>query len=487
MPSNGIPNTKPQIISPSSSTPSESKVSKATSAPSAKTKQPDLHPERPKENGTEKGEKEKAKEKPTRPPAPSTPSTPRKSDKRETSTPTTSTPKPGMEFVMDPAQLQALQAARGGADPAAFLSNPFLPCFMPGFPPYFPPQIPGALPGGYLQPVYGMEGLFPYGPAALSQALMGLSQGSILQQYQQYQQSLQGALQQKHLQLQQQQQQTQKPKASPSHSQAKADSKQPSQDTVKAGERKDSSCGKPSPSTSSDQLSSFGDKPSKVRSMDEHLLLREGVVPKVKGGEQGKGGRLYDCLACGVSLNADDSEALCRHLESPQHKRSAAERLNAKEHATHVLPHTATCAPDSAMASTSQPAPLSTLTPPSSSTSSSHPSTIDGLCSPPNLSTALSGSPDTTRTLASFCNQTPSSPSTVTSSLARPSSARPSMPTDPAGGTSRATLDKPLERQSPAPPEENPLGGNSRQDGSGNSSSSFSADLACVGTDSLGM
>lgn len=464
----------------------------ATSASTAKTKQPDLQPERPKENGTEKGEKEKAKEKPSIPLAPTTPSTPRKSSEKphtDTSTPTTSTPKPGMEFVMDPAQLQALQAARGGADPAAFLSNPFLPCFMPGFPSYFPPQIPGALPGGYLQPIYGMEGLFPYGPAALSQALMGLSQGSILQQYQQYQQSIQGALQQKHLQLQQQQQQqTQKPKASPSHSQAKADSRQPSQDTLKAGERKDSSRGKPSPSTSSDQLSSFGDKPSKVRSMDDHLLLREGVVPKVKGGEQGKGGRLYDCLACGVTLNVDDSEALCRHLESPQHKRSAAERLNAKEHATHVLPHTATCAPDSAMASTSQPAPLSTLTPPSSSSSSlsSHPSTIDGLCSPPNLSTALSGSPDTTRTLASFCNQTPSSPSTVTSSLARPSSARPSMPTEPAGGTSRATMEKPLERQSPAPPEESPLGGNSRQDGSGNSSG-FSADLARVGTDSLGM
>ncbi|XP_048112350.1 zinc finger homeobox protein 3-like isoform X1 [Alosa alosa] len=481
--SSGLP-TKPTTTSSSSSTPSNSKVSMATSASTAKTKQPELQPERPKENGTEKSEKEKVKEKPSIPPAPSTSSTPRKSDKQDPSAPTTSTPKPGMEFVMDPAQLQALQAARGGADPAAFLSNPFLPCFMPGFPSYFPPQIPGALPGGYLQPIYGMEGLFPYGPAALSQALMGLSQGSILQQYQQYQQSLQGALQQKHLQLQQQQ--TQKPKA---HSQAKADSKQPSQDTVKARERKDPSCGKASPSTSSDQLSSpLGNKPSKVRNMDEHLLLREGVVPKVKGGEQGKGGRLYDCLACDVTLNADDGEALCRHLESPQHKRSAAERLNAKEHATHVLPHTATCAPDSAMASTSQPAPLSTLTPPSSSSSSSsHPSTIDGLCSPPNLSTALSGSPDTTRTLASFCNQTPSSPSTVTSSLARPSSARSSMPTDPNGGTPRApAMEKPLERQSPTLPEEDPLGGNSRQDGSGNANGNGS-DFTCVGTDSLGM
>ncbi|KAB0393034.1 hypothetical protein E2I00_010229 [Balaenoptera physalus] len=60
--------------------------------------------------------------------------------------------------------------------------------------------------------MYGMEGLFPYSPA-LSQALMGLSPGSLLQQYQQYQQSLQEAIQQQQ-QRQLQQQKVQQPKAS---------------------------------------------------------------------------------------------------------------------------------------------------------------------------------------------------------------------------------------------------------------------------------
>ena len=92
---------------------------------------------------------------------------------------TLSAPLPAMEYAVDPAQLQALQAALT-SDPTALLTSQFLPYFVPGFSPYYAPQIPGALQSGYLQPMYGMEGLFPYSPA-LSQALMGLSPGSLLQ------------------------------------------------------------------------------------------------------------------------------------------------------------------------------------------------------------------------------------------------------------------------------------------------------------------
>ncbi len=104
---------------------------------------------------------------------------------------------------------------------------------MPGFSPYYAPQIPGALQGGYLQPMYGMESLFPYNPS-LSQALMGLSQGSLLQHYQQYQQSLQEALQQQQRQLQQ----IQQPKASQT-SQNLVDRKE--KDPVKTEQKSNSS------------------------------------------------------------------------------------------------------------------------------------------------------------------------------------------------------------------------------------------------------
>lgn len=69
------------------------------------------------------------------------------------------------------------------ADTVLAVFHPWL-CFA------FHPQLPGAVQGGYLPPVCGMESLFSYGPT-MPQTLAGLSRGTLLQQYQQYQQNLQ--------------------------------------------------------------------------------------------------------------------------------------------------------------------------------------------------------------------------------------------------------------------------------------------------------
>uniref|UniRef100_A0AAY4BPE0 Zinc finger homeobox protein 3 n=1 Tax=Denticeps clupeoides TaxID=299321 RepID=A0AAY4BPE0_9TELE len=431
--SNGL-HSKPLIPSSSSNKEPVDVTPKAT--------QPDKELYRPKENGTEKCQQREKKERSCpNPPVPATPST-SAATKDPVNSPSVSVSKPGTENFVDPGQLQALQAVMG-ADPTALLSTSFMPCFMPGFPPYFPPQIPGVLPGGFLQPMYGMESLFPYGPAALSQALMSLSPSSILQQYQQ---SIQGALQQRHVQIQQQQ--AQKPKGGqaplPLRAKASLDIKHASLNSARAEGQKVSSCHKTFQSFGSDQ----GPGGNTLREMDVGFLLSQCIVHKANSSEEGEGG-LYNCLACDATLHGDDGEALSRHLESPQHKRSMAEQPNAKENVTPVLPHTATCARDSAMPSTSQTVPPSMLTlPPSSSSSSSSPS----LDPQPLLSTALPGAADTT--LASFCNQTPSLPSTVTSNLARKSGTRPSIPTDSAAGAAGHTRAGSLERLIPPPSED---------------------------------
>lgn len=299
-------------------------------------------------------------------------------------------PLPTMEYAVDPAQLQALQAALT-SDPTALLTSQFLPYFVPGFSPYYAPQIPGALQSGYLQPMYGMEGLFPYSPA-LSQALMGLSPGSLLQQYQQYQQSLQEALQQQRLQ----QQKAQPPKASqtPAPQRAASPDKDPAKESPKPEEQKNAprevSPLLPKPpeepeaeSKSADSLydpfivpkvqyklvcrkcqAGFSDEEAARSHLKSLCFFGQSVVNLQEmvlhvptgggsgGGGGGSGGGSYHCLACESALCGE--EALSQHLESALHKHRTITRAarNAKEHPS-LLPHSA-CFPDPSTASTSQ-------------------------------------------------------------------------------------------------------------------------------------
>ncbi|XP_049339314.1 zinc finger homeobox protein 3 [Astyanax mexicanus] len=317
-------------------------------------------------------------------------------EKQESFTPATTTPKPDKEYTMEAAQLLALQAA-GATDQSALLQNSLLPCLIPGFPPIFPPQIPTALTGSFLQPMFGMEGMFPYSPV-LPQALMGLSPGSILQQYQH---NLQGALMHHRLQLQQKQllQQPQKIKASqvsvPAHSQDLAYNK---------------------------ELVLDASKPEDVqgtKKLDDGFLMSQCIVSKGTCREREKDVCLYDCLACKISLSGN--EELIQHLEDPLHRQRAAEQPNAKEHASRLLPHISP-------SSTSQPNPPSNQkSPPASQPKPSAPetssanafthSTSASQCSPtPSTSTALTGVAQASCTPASPSLPVPL-PSTLTSSL----------------------------------------------------------------------
>uniref|UniRef100_A0A8C6T0P1 Zinc finger homeobox 3 n=1 Tax=Neogobius melanostomus TaxID=47308 RepID=A0A8C6T0P1_9GOBI len=372
-----------------------------------------------------------------------TSSTSAKKEKPDTAVPATSMPTPGMEYVVDPAQLQALQAALA-TDPTALLTNQFLPYFMPGFSPYYTPQIPGALQGGYLQPMYGMESLFPYNPA-LSQALMGLSPGSLLQHYQQYQQSLQEALQQQQRQLQQ----IQQPRTSQTPNTSQTVGKDSAKEPMKSEEQKSS---EPQNSSSSAPHNKALSEHNEVDGKAVEPSLDKFIVPKVQyklacrkcqavfnkeeaavahiksncffgqpvsnlqemflrvpGGTGSGVGGLYDCLACDTTL--DGEKALSQHLESALHKHRTIKRSvrNAKEHVTSLLPHSSACFPSPNTASTSQSVthPISS-TPPTTSAMSS---------SPPNASPSSSFPPV-------------SSPSTVTSSSLSTSGVQTSIPTD---------------------------------------------------------
>uniref|UniRef100_A0AAV2LTW6 Zinc finger homeobox 3 n=1 Tax=Knipowitschia caucasica TaxID=637954 RepID=A0AAV2LTW6_KNICA len=258
LPTSGLPNKPPSSSSLTSSSPAPTSTpvshSSSTTTSSSCSTQSMSRVDLPKERDIERQrEKEKSKERAEKPqtpsstgstPAPSTSAASAKKEKPDTAVPATSMPTPGMEYVVDPAQLQALQAALA-TDPTALLTNQFLPYFMPGFSPYYTPQIPGALQGGYLQPMYGMESLFPYNPS-LSQALMGLSPGSLLQHYQQYQQSLQEALQQQQRQLQQ----IQQPKMSQTPNNSQTVGKDSAKEPVKSEAQKTSEPQSTSSSTS---------------------------------------------------------------------------------------------------------------------------------------------------------------------------------------------------------------------------------------------
>ncbi|KAL7870965.1 hypothetical protein SRHO_G00084620 [Serrasalmus rhombeus] len=347
--------------------------------------------------------------------------------KQDPFTPATSTPKPDKEYTLEPAQLQALQAG-GATDQTALLSNPLLPCLIPGFPPIFPPQIPTALAGSFLQPMFGMEGMFPYSPV-LPQALMGLSPGSILQQYQH---NLQGALMHQRLQLQQKQllQQPQKMKVSqisaPARAQDMAYNKGLVLDSSKPEENQGTSNGEGSPSSSA----------ASTKQLDGGFLISQCIVSKGTCREKSKDVCLYDCLACKISLTGN--EELVQHLEDPQHRQRAVEQLNAKEHASRLLPHISP-------SSTSHPNPPSNqISPPVSQPKQSVPespcatsctqSTSVSQCSQtPSTSTALSGAAQPS------CSQASASPpvpihSTVTSSLTGHAMSCHLKPTDSSNG-----------------------------------------------------
>ena len=550
LPTSGLPNKPPSSSSLASPSPAQASTSVAHSSPTSSststsaTQQPGSRADPPKERDAERSrDKERSKEKVERSathssmggtPAPTTSAASAKKEKPDTAVPATSMPTPGMEYVVDPAQLQALQAALA-SDPTALLTSQFLPYFMPGFSPYYAPQIPQALQGGYLQPMYGMESLFPYNPA-LSQALMGLSPGSLLQHYQQYQQSLQEALQQQQRQLQQ----IQQPKASqtPVPTQSSGDRKETAKDPVKSEEKK----GTPPIDTSSS--SSHNNLPTEQHEMDgkgANPLLDQYIVPKVQyqlacrkcqavfskeeaaighlksicffgqsvanlqdmlirvpSSKSRAEGSLYDCLACDTTLEGD--KALSQHLESALHKHRTIKRSarNAKEHATSLLPHSSACFPDPNTASTSQstthpnstptPPPTSSATMPSSSASSSSCSSSSAAAP---LSTTAAGKPwpqaPFSRALAGKPNAAPStlssfpsvsSPSTVTSSSLSTSGVQTSIPTDVFTDESDSdSSQKSADRLGRTAEETQP---SCLKD-----SSSCSSNLASVGTDSI--
>lgn len=550
LPTSGLPNKPPSSASLAASSPAQTNTSASHSSPTPTSSstssttpsglRPGPHKERDVESLREK-EKDKPKEKTEKPstpsstgstPAPSTSAASAKKEKPDTAVPATSMPTPGMEYVVDPAQLQALQAALA-SDPTALLTNQFLPYFMPGFSPYYTPQIPGALQGGYLQPMYGMESLFPYNPA-LSQALMGLSPGSLLQHYQQYQQSLQEALQQQQRQLQQ----IQQPKASQTAAptQNLGNRKEAAKDSVKTEKQKSNPHSETPISSSSHNKVSSEQNEIDDKAMDLHV--DQYIVPKVQsklacrkcqavfikeeaaithiksncffgqsvanlqevllrvpGGVGGGGGSLYDCLACDTTL--DGEKALSQHLESALHKHRTIKRSvrNAKEHATSLLPHSSACFPSPNTASTSQSAthPISSPSPlPTTSATMPSFAVSTSLCSSSKAqhNTAAVGKPwpqvPFSRASAGKPSASPSSsfppvssPSTVTSSSLSTSGVQTSIPTDVFTDESDSdSSQKSAERQGRATEEP-------QQPTYVKDSNSCSSNLASVGTDSI--
>uniref|UniRef100_A0ACB8EBG7 Zinc finger homeobox protein 3 n=2 Tax=Sphaerodactylus townsendi TaxID=933632 RepID=A0ACB8EBG7_9SAUR len=436
LPTSGLPNKQPSA-SLSSPSPAHATAASAPQQPSQPTPRKDK-------------ESEKAKEK-EKPPKGKGDSLLAPKDKAEAPVPAAlPAALPALEYSVEPTQLQALQAALN-SDATALLTSQFLPYFVPGFSPYYAPQIPGALQSSYLQPLYGMEGLFPYSPA-LSQALLGLSSGSLLQHYQQYQQSLQDAVQtqQRQRQVQQQQQQQPPPKGSqtPVPSGTVTPDKDPAKEPPQQKEQKDAS----------HEVSPHLPKPQEEPEAEGHsagpALWDPYIVPKVKyklvcrkcqadfgtreaasdhlkslccfgqsvvnlqemvlhvpAGGSGKGGGSYQCVACESTVYGD--EALRQHLESALHKHRTIPRAarNAKEHPS-LLPHSA-CLPDPSTASTSQSAAHSKDSP-----------------SPPPPT-----APHASRKAWPPLRKPPpppplSSSSTVTSSSRSTSGVQPSMPTD---------------------------------------------------------
>ncbi|KAA0715214.1 Zinc finger homeobox protein 3 AT motif-binding factor 1 AT-binding transcription factor 1 [Triplophysa tibetana] len=316
-------------------------------------------------------------------------------EKPDSSRPEKSVSNTAREYAMDPSQLQALHAAMK-SEQAALLPSPLLPYMMPGFSPIFSPHIPTPMNSGLMQPMFGIESMFSYGPV-LPQALMGLSPSSLLQQYQQ---NLQGALMQQRLQLQQLQQ-TEKPKSSQISARLHADkTRGPVLDSTKRDKKQSSPNGTHSPSVN-----------TKQQQLDDSVLQSHCIFSKAACGGEGRDGQLYDCLACEVSFTGD--AGLTMHLENPQHRQRVAESLNSKEHASPELPHVSP-------SSTSQPDPPGELR--SSSTAPSVlPSGTSDQCTSdtrrPQSSSSISALPETTQSSTASLSYHILSPSSVTSSL----------------------------------------------------------------------
>ncbi|KAL8195155.1 UNVERIFIED_CONTAM: Zinc finger homeobox protein 3 [Gekko kuhli] len=444
LPTSGLPN-KPPSASLSSPTPAQ--------ATTASVPQP---PRKDKEG--EKAKQEKEKEKKALQGKGDSPLAPKKDRGEAPQGPALSAAPPALEYSVEPAQLQALQAALS-SDPTTLLTSQFLPYFVPGFSPYYTPQIPGALQSGYLQPLYGMEGLFPYSPA-LSQALLGLSSGSLLQHYQQYQQSVQEAVQMQQQQQQQQQRQRQVPQQQqqpppPKGSQTPVPSgtatpdKDPAKESPQQEEQKTAprevSPHLPTPQEEPEALwdpfivpkvqyklvcrkcqagfstqEAASDHLKSLRCFGPSVVNLQEMVLHVPAGGSGKGGGSYQCVACESTVCGD--EALRQHLESAPHKHRTIPRAarNAKEHPS-LLPHSA-CLPDPSTASTSQSAAHSKDSPsppPAAAAASSHASRKSW---PQGVSRPSPRKPPPPPPL--------SSSSTVTSSSCSTSGVQPSMPTD---------------------------------------------------------
>uniref|UniRef100_A0A8C6K3U2 Zinc finger homeobox protein 3 n=1 Tax=Melopsittacus undulatus TaxID=13146 RepID=A0A8C6K3U2_MELUD len=432
LPTSGLPNKQPPATL-SSLTPAQATAAVAPQQPPATTPQPQQTPQPQRKEK----ESEKAKEKEKAPKGKAEPLPGPKKEKGEAPVGALSAPLPTMEYAVEPTQLQALQAALN-SDPTTLLTSQFLPYFVPGFSPYYAPQIPGALQSGYLQPMYGMEGLFPYSPA-LSQALLGLSPGSLLQQYQQYQQSLQ----------EQQQQKNAPREVSPLLP-------KPQEEPEAEGKGADSLCdpfivpkvqyklvcrkcqaGFSDEEAASDHLKSlcfFGQSMANLQEMVLH-------VPT--GSSQGSGS--YQCVACESTVCGD--EALSQHLESAPHKHRTITRAarNAKEHPS-LLPHSA-CPPDPSTASTSQSAAHSNDSPPPPRAPPASPHAARKPW-PPAAPRAPSGKPPP----PPFPPL--SSSSTVTSSSCSTSGVQPSMPTDDYSEESDTDLSQ--KSDGPASPAEGP-------------------------------
>lgn len=401
----------------------------------------------------------------------SRPETPSMTKKREKPCPAPG--KPGSETSLDAAQLQALQNALAAGDPSSFFGGQFLPYFLPGFPNCFSPQLPrGVQTGGYFPPLCGMESLFPYGPAAVPQAAMaaGLSPTALLQQYQQYQQSLADSLQK---QQQQQKQPEQQQKQQQQHQQKPTPVKTPSsvQSTTansfkpkEAIDAKDNnSKGSSTESTKEEPKTDtkitmdfpdavivpsvkheficrkcqmiFADEDSVVRHQKSFCYFghpftdpQETVLRKAVSN--------YTCVACNVVVNGN--EALGQHLKSSLHKEKTIKQAmrNAKEH-TRLLPHSV-CSPTPNTTSTSQSAASSNNTFP-------HLSRLSMKSWPNVLFQATTARKAASSSPSASPPPPLSSPSTVTSTSCSTSGVPTSLPTESCSDESDNELSQKLD------------------------------------------
>uniref|UniRef100_A0A1A8E9X6 Zinc finger homeobox 4 n=1 Tax=Nothobranchius kadleci TaxID=1051664 RepID=A0A1A8E9X6_NOTKA len=332
----------------------------------------------------------------------------------------------------------------------------------------------GVQTGGYFPPLCGMESLFPYGPAAVPQAAMaaGLSPTALLQQYQQYHQSLQDSLQKQQQQQQKQQEQQQRQlelkqqqrptplKTSQSIQSTTTNSFKPKEakeakDDNNQGSSTESTKEEPKTETKSTMdfpdafivpsikheficrkcQMIFADEDSVVRHQKSFCYFghpftdpQETVLRKAVSN--------YSCVACNVVVNGN--EALGQHLQSSLHKEKTIKQAmrNAKEH-TRLLPHSV-CSPTPNTTSTSQSAASSNNTFP-------HLSRLS-MKSWPNVLFQATTARKAASSSPSVSPPPPlSSPSTVTSTSCSTSGVPTSLPTESCSDESDNELSQKLD------------------------------------------